>query len=125
MVQEQRNWPSERYVPGQPLAHFELILTTCIAVWPGSSLQYMDVISSPRYEDFEITYQHKNPWAHMGMGYTMANVKAGSDLSPYLQLENIDPKWLKAIGYKGPADEVQEKIKEKEKIDSSGHLNGV
>ncbi|PSN74052.1 FAD/NAD(P)-binding domain-containing protein [Corynespora cassiicola Philippines] len=95
------------------------------AVWPGSSLQYMDVISSPRYEDFEITYQHKNPWAHIGMGYTTANVKAGSDLSPYLQLENIDPKWLKAIGYKGPADEVQEKIKEKEKIDSSGHVNGV
>lgn len=26
------------------------------AVWPGSSIHYMEMIDSPRWEDFEITY---------------------------------------------------------------------
>lgn len=30
------------------------------AVWPGSSLQFMQAIETPRYEDFEITYHHEN-----------------------------------------------------------------
>lgn len=30
------------------------------AVWPGSSLHYMQTISSPRYEDYEITYHYDN-----------------------------------------------------------------
>ncbi|KAK7181161.1 hypothetical protein DPSP01_010617 [Paraphaeosphaeria sporulosa] len=77
------------------------------AVWPGSSLQYSEVIEAPRYEDFHIEYLHKNPWAHMGMGFCMANTVEGSDLSPYLQLENIDPKWLKAVGYEGTPEESQ------------------
>lgn len=78
------------------------------AVWPGSSLQYVEVIQSPRYEDFEIEYQHKNPWAHLGLGYALSNTKEGADLSPYLQLENIDPKWLEAIGYEDAAKVVEE-----------------
>jgi hypothetical protein len=35
-------------------------------------------------------------WAHLGLGYSMKN-HAGN-LSPYIQVENIDPKWLKAVG---------------------------
>jgi cation diffusion facilitator CzcD-associated flavoprotein CzcO len=78
------------------------------AVWPGSSNQYAEVIETPRYEDFEIEYMHKNPWAHLGMGYAMCNAKfPNSDISPYLQLENIDPKWLKAVGCEVAGDEVQ------------------
>lgn len=61
----------------------------------------MHVIDSPRYEDFEITYLHKNPWAHLGMGYALENTIPGSDVSPYLRYENIDPKWLEAIGHGG------------------------
>jgi hypothetical protein len=86
------------------------------AVWPGSSLQYAEVIAQPRWEDMAITYQHANPWAHLGMGFAKVNREfeqwlesvggpegaAGKvppvDLSPYLQVENIDPKWLKATG---------------------------
>ncbi|KAF1941667.1 FAD/NAD(P)-binding domain-containing protein [Clathrospora elynae] len=84
------------------------------AVWPGSSNQYEEVIATPRFEDFEIEYQHKNPWAHLGMGYAMCNVKfPESDVAPYLQLEHIDPKWLKAIGYEGPALEVEKAREEK------------
>ncbi|KAH7381347.1 hypothetical protein DE146DRAFT_704940 [Phaeosphaeria sp. MPI-PUGE-AT-0046c] len=85
------------------------------AVWPGSSNQYSEVIETPRYEDFDITYLHKNPWAHLGMGYAVCNANfPNSDVSPYLCLENIDPKWLKAVGYEGPAFQVQETRDNKE-----------
>jgi hypothetical protein len=55
------------------------------------------VIQTPRYEDFAIEYAHENPWAHLGLGYAKANTQEGADLSPYLQLKNIDPRWLEAI----------------------------
>lgn len=35
-------------------------------------------------------------WAHLGMGYSMKNLN--NNLSPYLQVENIDPLWLKSVG---------------------------
>jgi hypothetical protein len=80
------------------------MLMVTIAVWPGSSNHYSEVIASPRYEDFEISYLNKNPWAHLGMGYAQCNVDyPNADVSPYLALENIDPQWLKAVGYEGPA----------------------
>lgn len=82
-----------------------------IAVWPGSSLHYSEIVETPRYEDFHIEYLHKNPWAHLGMGFCKSNLEEGVDLSPYLQLENIDPKWLKAIGFKGSIEEL---LKEEE-----------
>ncbi|CAN9091603.1 unnamed protein product [Alternaria alternata] len=88
------------------------------AVWPGSSNQYAEVIETPRYEDFDIQYMHKNPWAHLGMGYAMRNKQfPEADVSPYLQLENIDPQWLKAIGYEGAAGEVQKVRDQKDEPD--------
>lgn len=69
------------------------------AVWPGSSLHYMEAIKAPRYEDFEITYlgpAEKNRWAFLGLGTTRALVEKG-DPSPYLNVENIDPGWMKAM----------------------------
>lgn len=84
---------------------------------------YAEVIASPRYEDFEIEYQHKNPWAHLGMGYATCNKKfPDSDVCPYLQLENIDPKWLEAIGYEGPAEEVQKIREEKTHVSTDGSI---
>lgn len=78
------------------------------AVWPGSSNQYAEVIETPRYEDFEIEYENKNMWAHLGMGYAVRNVRyPEADVSPYLAVENLDPRWLKAIGYEGAAGEVE------------------
>jgi hypothetical protein len=48
------------------------------------------------------------------MGYAQCNVEyPNSDVCPYLSLENIDPKWLKAIGYEGPALEVEKAIEAK------------
>ncbi|KAH6259915.1 hypothetical protein HBI42_095670 [Parastagonospora nodorum] len=97
------------------------------AVWPGSSNHYSEVIATPRYEDFEIQYLNKNPWAHLGMGFAKCNVTyPEADVSPYLALENIDPKWLKAIGYEGPALEVEKARDEKEqpKVTRTGEDGG-
>ncbi|KAB2579998.1 putative sterigmatocystin biosynthesis monooxygenase stcW [Lasiodiplodia theobromae] len=69
------------------------------AVWPGSSLHYMQTIQEPRYEDYEIQYQNgRNMWAFLGMGLTRESKTPGADLSPYLNVKEIDPKWLEAIG---------------------------
>jgi hypothetical protein len=94
-----------------------------LAIWPGSSNQYCEVIATPRYEDFEISYLNKNPWAHLGMGYAQCNVEyPNADVCPYLSLENIDPRWMKAIGYEGPALEVD---KARPALKSSGEDTGL
>ncbi len=68
------------------------------AVWPGSSLHYMEAIKTPRWEDYEIQYlgpAKENPWAYLGMGTVPALVQKG-DVSPYLNVEHLDPKWMEA-----------------------------
>jgi hypothetical protein len=90
--------------------------TSHSAIWPGSSNHYSETIAAPRYEDFDISYLNKNPWAHLGMGFAQSNVDfPNSDVCPYLSLENIDPRWLKAIGYEGPALQVEKAKEEKER----------
>jgi len=54
------------------------------------------------------------------MGYANLDANKGGDLRPYLQLENIDPRWLNAIGYEKPAEEVQAVREDKEKVGTSG-----
>jgi len=71
------------------------------------------VIGDPRYEDFEIKYHYKNPWAHLGLGYAMENRKTeGGDWSPYLKMENIDPKWLEAVAHKPEVTTSSAEVKE-------------
>lgn len=73
------------------------------AVWPGSSLHYIEAIKTPRYEDFEITYlgpAKKNRWAYLGMG-TVRDLVEQKDVSPYLSVDNIDVKWMRAMGMDG------------------------
>jgi hypothetical protein len=63
----------------------------------------MEAISSPRYEDFDITYlgaSAKNRWAFLGMGTTRSLVEKG-DVSPYLNVEEIDPDWMRHVGMDG------------------------
>nr|POE51572.1 putative sterigmatocystin biosynthesis monooxygenase stcw [Quercus suber] len=73
------------------------------AVWPGSSLHYQQVIAHPRWEDYEISYRDANRWACLGMGFTRENradaaADASVDRSPYLNINNLDPRWYEAIG---------------------------
>ncbi|KAH8589597.1 hypothetical protein B0O99DRAFT_636547 [Bisporella sp. PMI_857] len=53
------------------------------AVWPGSSIHFMDVVASPRWEDYEIEYIHSNLFMFMGDG-TSDREKNKSDLTYYL-----------------------------------------
>ncbi|KAK2802318.1 hypothetical protein FQN51_004608 [Onygenales sp. PD_10] len=76
------------------------------AVWPGSSLQYLELIQEPRYEDYTITYKNKkNMWSFMGLGRVKAHVEEGEDLSPYMSLDAIDPLWLETIKTKDKENE--------------------
>jgi hypothetical protein len=91
------------------------------AVYPGSSLHYMKLLGIPRYEDFEISRFSANPWEFLGLGWTMEE-RLGpqeADVSPYLSLANVDPKWYAACGgdverLKGLAREAREREREKE-----------
>jgi hypothetical protein len=70
------------------------------SIWPGSSLHYMETIQTPRYEDYVITYLgpgKKNRFAHLGMGTARATVERGN-LSPHLDISQLDVRWLKAMG---------------------------
>ena len=69
------------------------------AVWPGSSLHYIEAIRTPRYEDFDIKYlgpAKQNRWDWLGMG-TVRDLVEQKDVSPYLSVDNIDPKWMAAM----------------------------
>lgn len=63
-------------------------------------MHYMKLLDVPRYEDFDIERLSKNPWEFLGLGWTMEN-RVGpekADCSPYLCVENVDPKWYEACG---------------------------
>ena len=96
------------------------------AVWPGSSLHYIEAIKTPRYEDFEIEYMgpaKKNLWAFLGMGYTRAMVEK-EDPSPYLYLEGIDPKWRRAMGIdEGKVSDERRRALEREILNEGGDGN--
>lgn len=50
----------------------------------------MQLLSSPRYEDYEVKYRHGNAWYWLGNGYSMRDLD-GRDLTPYLGLvDGID-----------------------------------
>ncbi|KAH7012944.1 hypothetical protein EDB80DRAFT_638624 [Ilyonectria destructans] len=53
------------------------------AVWPGSSIHFMEMIDTPRWEDFEIVYIHSNPFMFMGNGISQRET-TGEDLTFYL-----------------------------------------
>ena len=54
-----------------------------LTIFPGSRLVYIDLLKEPRFEDYVITYQHGNPFAFLGNGFSTKEFD-GSDLSYYL-----------------------------------------
>lgn len=75
-------------------------------------MHYQQIIAQPRYEDFEISSHDSNMWKHLGMGWTVeGRLGAGkADCSPYLNLQNIDPKWFAAVG--GDEEKLREQVRE-------------
>lgn len=54
-----------------------------LSIWPGTRLVFFDLLSDPRYEDYDITYLGGNPFGFMGNGFSVREYD-GSDLSYYL-----------------------------------------
>ncbi|KAL6228666.1 hypothetical protein BDW75DRAFT_250991 [Aspergillus navahoensis] len=52
--------------------------------WPGSSLHYLEIMSVPRWEDYEINYLKRNRFAYFGDGRTKRE-REGGDLAYYLR----------------------------------------
>ena len=84
------------------------------AIWPGSSLHYREVISSPRYEDFDIKSNDKNPFAYFGKGWALDDRRPGADHCSYISVDKVDPQWLRAIASESPPpysdDEISERL---------------
>lgn len=58
-----------------------------LAIWPGSRLHYLDVLKTPRYEDYDIIYRSANKFTYLGNGFSSKEFD-GSDLSYYLGTED-------------------------------------
>ncbi|KAG6850658.1 hypothetical protein H0H93_010386 [Arthromyces matolae] len=60
------------------------------ALWPGSTLHYMEAIADPRYDDWEITYKG-NRFAWLGNGLSQTEVDETADLSYYIRNHDDSP----------------------------------
>ncbi|KAL6242210.1 hypothetical protein RBB50_010758 [Rhinocladiella similis] len=61
-----------------------------VMLYCGTRAQYMELISSLRPEDFDITYQSTNRWNFLGNGFTQRDVN-GKDITWYMGLvDGID-----------------------------------
>lgn len=68
------------------------------AVWPGSSLHYIETLRNPRYEDYSITYQNRrNMWSFLGGGASTRDVRPDMDKCPYMSEAYVDPKWAERM----------------------------
>ena len=55
-----------------------------IALWPGSSLHFMEVMEYSRHDDFVVTY-NGNRFAWMGNGYSKTEMSASADWAYYIR----------------------------------------
>ncbi|KAF8075136.1 hypothetical protein FPV67DRAFT_1559695 [Lyophyllum atratum] len=75
------------------------------ALWPGSTLHYLEAIADPRYEDWNIRYKG-NRFAWLGNGFSQTELDATADWSYYVRDQDDSPflgrkKALKAINTSG------------------------
>ncbi|PVH69195.1 flavin-binding monooxygenase-like protein [Cadophora sp. DSE1049] len=68
------------------------------SMYPGSVLHYREMLKNVRWEDYHIQYRNQNNmWAFMGNGFSLPQKTPNMDLSPYIEENKIDPRWLKAL----------------------------
>lgn len=60
-------------------------------VWPGSRLHYLDVLSAPKFEDYDIEYESGNRWGWLGSGFSTIEFNGG-DITYYLGAEANEEK---------------------------------
>ena len=61
-----------------------------IALWPGSTMHYLDTIAEPRYEDWNFTY-NGNRFAFLGNGFSQTERDSTADLAYYLRKHDDSP----------------------------------
>jgi hypothetical protein len=55
------------------------------ALWPGSTLHYLEALAYPRYEDFEVQYASRNRFAYLGNGFSQRQLDPSADQTYYLR----------------------------------------
>jgi len=61
-----------------------------LALWPGSTLHYLEALRTPRYEDWNFTYQTgKSRFAYLGNGHSVA--EKSRNLSYYIRNHDDSP----------------------------------
>ncbi|KAF5316157.1 hypothetical protein D9619_006298 [Psilocybe cf. subviscida] len=60
------------------------------ALWPGSTLHYLEALAEPRYEDWDFTYTG-NRFAYLGNGYSQAESDRTADWAYYIRNEDDGP----------------------------------
>ncbi|GLB41651.1 putative pyridine nucleotide-disulphide oxidoreductase [Lyophyllum shimeji] len=78
------------------------------ALWPGSTLHYLEAIADPRYEDWEIRYKG-NRFTWLGNGLSQTEVDATADWAYYVRDHDDSPflgrkKALKVLNKSGTVD---------------------
>ncbi|OCK73333.1 FAD/NAD-P-binding domain-containing protein [Lepidopterella palustris CBS 459.81] len=87
-----RSWMKGGKLDGKPMT------------FAGSRTQYFELVETPRYEDYDITYRSRNMWAWLGNGFSLRD------------LDGRDPTW-----FWGLSDGIDEdRDFEKELLDSKG-----
>ncbi|KAJ5949897.1 flavin-binding monooxygenase [Penicillium verhagenii] len=63
-----------------------------LALWPGSTLHYLEALKEPRWEDWKFTRseQSKNRFTYLGNGHSSVEA-LGGDLSYYIRNEDDSP----------------------------------
>ncbi|KAH7006843.1 hypothetical protein EDB80DRAFT_842036 [Ilyonectria destructans] len=72
-------------------------------VWPGITLQFVKVLEKVRWEDYNIKYAatgktSANRFLYLGNGLVKETLNPEMDDTPHVDLDAIDPRWVKAAG---------------------------
>jgi hypothetical protein len=43
-----------------------------LALWPGSTMHYLEAVKTPRFEDYHIKYSNRNRFQYLGNGHSTA-----------------------------------------------------
>jgi hypothetical protein len=64
-----------------------------VYIWPGSLLHHMKALKTPRYEHYDLRYDHENVWSFLGNGRTDLEMEFEKgkqvDLAPYIRNEDV------------------------------------
>ena len=67
-----------------------------VALWPGSSLHFLEAMEYPRYDDFTVEY-NGNRFAWMGNGYSQTELDPSADWAYYIRQSDDSPYLSKAL----------------------------